>query len=65
MKDKQMIYHFEDIKEILGIGNNALRELFQREKHPIPYFRIGRRIIVPCDRFNEWLQDEPDFYGEK
>ena len=52
---KRMIYSPKDIKELLGIGNSTIHQLMNREADPIPHFRIGRRIIVPCDLFQEWL----------
>ena len=53
--DKRLIYSSRDIKEILHAGNSTLHELLNREDDPIPHFRLGRRIIVPCDQFQEWL----------
>ena len=53
--DKRLIYSPKDIKEILYAGNFTLHELLNREENPIPHFRIGRRIVVPCDLFQQWL----------
>lgn len=55
---KRMIYSTKDIKEILGAGNSTLQELLNREENPIPHFRIGRRIIIPCDLFHQWLNSQ-------
>ena len=52
---ERLIYSTKDIKDILGIGNTTVQRLFCRDTNPIPHFRIGRRIIVPCDQFQEWL----------
>ena len=53
--NKRLIYSPKDIKEILHAGNSTLHELLNREENPIPHFRIGRRIVVPCDLFQQWL----------
>ena len=52
---ERLIYNTKDIKDILGIGNTTVQRLFCRDTNPIPHFRIGRRIIVPCDLFQDWL----------
>lgn len=54
-KSTRMIYTVQDIKKILGAGNSTVLELLHREKDPIPFFRLGRRIIIPCDLFQKWL----------
>ena len=53
--NKRLVYSPKDIKEILHAGNSTLHELLNREENPIPHFRIGRRIVVPCDLFQQWL----------
>ena len=53
--NKRLIYSLEDIKEILHAGNSTLHKLLNREDDPIPHFRLGRRIVVPSDLFQQWL----------
>ena len=56
MSNKQrLIYSREDVKEILHAGNSYIHYLFTKAENPIPHFRIGRRIVVPCDLFDQWL----------
>ena len=50
-----LVYSPKDIKVILHAGNSTLHELLNREENPIPHFRIGRRIVVPHDLFQDWL----------
>ena len=61
----QMIYSVKDIKEILGAGNSTLQELLSREDDPIPHFRIGRRIVIPCDLFQQWLHSQVSHKTDK
>ena len=42
----------EDIKEILGIGQNAAYNLVKNnEQYNFTVHRIGRQIIIPKDEF--------------
>lgn len=53
---KSKVYNVNDIKELLGIGNNKAYELMKCDS--FPSFNIGNRWLVPIDRFNEWLMSQ-------
>ena len=57
---KRMIYSKKEAQEILGVGNSTFQQLLSSESNPIPHFRIGRRIIIPCERFQQWLNSRSD-----
>ena len=58
----RMIYSTKDVKEILHTGNSMLQQMLNSETNPIPHFRIGRRIVIPCDLFHQWLDRQPESY---
>lgn len=53
---KSKVYNVNDIKELLGIGNNKAYELMKCDN--FPSFNIGNRWLVPIDRFDEWLMNQ-------
>ena len=55
---ERMIYSKKEVQKILGAGNSTIQEFFNRERDPIPHFRIGRRIVIPCDLFHQWLNHQ-------
>lgn len=61
----RMIYTKKEVQTILKAGNSTIQEYFNRDEDPIPHFRIGRRIVVPCDRFHQWLDRQAESYMSK
>ena len=53
---KSKVYNVNDIKELLGIGNNKAYELMKCES--FPSFNIGNKWLVPIDKFDEWLMSQ-------
>ena len=50
-------YNVTEIAEILGVSRPTAYELASRED--FPSIRVGgRRIVVPCDAFERWLQEQ-------
>ena len=54
-----MIMTSKDVKNLLGINHNGVYELMR--KPGFPAVRVSeRRIIIPRDRFLEWLDSSAD-----
>lgn len=51
-------YNASEIAEMLGISLSKAYELLHRADFPT--LRIGRRLLVVCDRFEEWLAAQSD-----
>jgi excisionase family DNA binding protein len=49
-------YSAAEISEYLGISLTNAYNLMQSED--FPSFRIGRRILVTCDAFCIWLEEQ-------
>lgn len=46
----------EDIQNILGISRSGSYQLMHREGFPTIF--IGKRMVVPEDKFKEWLDEQ-------
>lgn len=46
----------EDIQGILGISRAGAYQLMHREDFPTIF--IGKRMVVPEDKFKEWLDEQ-------
>lgn len=54
-----LIMTTKDVQKVLGIHNNGVYELYRRPG--FPSVRVSeRRIIVPRDKFLEWLENSAD-----
>lgn len=53
---KSKVYNVNDIKKLLGIGNNKAYELMKCDS--FPSFNIGNKWLVPIDKFDEWLMNQ-------
>ena len=50
---KKEYYCVADIQQLLGIGRSSAYKLIATEG--FPYITVGNRIIIPVNRFNEWV----------
>jgi len=49
-------YCVSDIQQILKIGRNSAYKLITA--NDFPSIQVGKRIIVPVDRFNNWVDNQ-------
>ena len=49
----------KDISAFLGISRSSTYKLFKREDFPI--IRIGKRFLVPRDKFLQWAKEQLQF----
>lgn len=50
---EKQFYTVNDLAEIMPIGKTNIYSLVHSKDFPA--ITVGRRIIIPIDRFNEWL----------
>lgn len=60
LNDNRNVYSRKDIMKILRITDTTVHKLFFRESDPIPHVILGRKIIVPCSAFWEWLDRQAE-----
>lgn len=53
---EKRVFTISEIAEILCISKSYAYQLVNEDK--IPNIKLGRRKIVPIDRFNQWLEQE-------
>ena len=52
----KLTYTVEEMGEALGIGRVKAYELANRRD--FPKIRIGKRIVIPIDSLNRWLENQ-------
>lgn len=51
-------YNRAGLCEVFGMGMVTIDKLLRREVNPIPSLRVGHKILIPCDQFEEWVAAE-------
>lgn len=41
--------------KMFGVGLNQFDALMRRENDPLPFIRVGKRVLIPVDQFKEWI----------
>ena len=44
-----------EAKSVVGVGLNQLDALMRRADDPLPFLRVGKRVLIPVDQLKEWL----------
>lgn len=52
----KLVYNVHELSEVLGLSIRKTYELTRSEN--FPRIRVGRRILVPKQSLENWLQDE-------
>ena len=47
-----------EVGEVLGISRAAAYELVRSKE--FPHMRVGTRILVPKDKFIQWIEDQTE-----
>lgn len=55
---EKLTYSVREVSKILGIGITAAYQL--AKSAGFPSLRVGKRILIPCQAFSEWLQNQAD-----
>lgn len=55
---EKLTYSVREVSEILGIGIAAAYQL--ANSAGFPSLRVGKRILIPCQAFSKWLQNQAD-----
>lgn len=51
----RLAYRVAEVAQILGVSTDKVYELVRA--NIIPHIRLGRRIIIPCQPFHQWLNN--------
>lgn len=54
-ENKQVLFYtISDLLEMLPLGRNSIYRLVNKDD--FPKVRIGKKIIIPVQKLNEWLE---------
>ena len=53
----------QEVGEVLGISRAAAYELVRSKG--FPHMRIGTRILVPKDKFIQWIEDQTEMHSKE
>jgi excisionase family DNA binding protein len=56
---ERKVYSVNDIASILGVSKEHIHR--QIRAGLLPHKRIGRRVVIPCKLFEEWLNQGEEF----
>lgn len=57
VKDNKLTYSLKECSAISGIGLNTLQQEINKNNSDFPFFRIGKKIMVNKQLFNEWIEN--------
>lgn len=52
---EQKVYSTQDVAKILGVSKEHIHRQI-RAGH-FPHKRVGRRVVIPCKLFEDWLAE--------
>lgn len=61
---EKLTYTLDECSEISGIGKNTLLEETYKVDSTFPYFKVGRKIRVNSEMFQEWLRNISESHHE-
>ena len=55
---EKLTYSVDEMSKLLGISRPKAYELANQKDFPT--IRIGKRILIPAERFHQWLNEAPE-----
>lgn len=53
---EKLVYSIQEVAELLGISQSYAYELVR--KGTIPALELGRKRVIPKEKFNQWVNGE-------
>lgn len=63
-KQEKLTYTLDECAAVSGIGKNTLLEETYKANSTFPYFKVGRKIQVNRDMFEQWIKDMSENHTE-
>ena len=57
MTDRRILTR-QEAAQYLSIGLSTLDKLVAQRENPLPHIRTGRRVLIPRDALEAWLNSE-------
>lgn len=56
-QNKKLTYTIDECVEVSGIGKNTLLEEIYKDNSDFPYFKVGNKIKVDRELFEQWIKN--------
>lgn len=56
--NNRLVYTVNEVAEMLGLSESYAYKLAKARKFPV--LQLGRRIVVPKEKFEIWLNESPE-----
>lgn len=57
-RDNRMVYTIDEVAAMLGLSESYAYKLARARKFPV--LQLGRRMVVPKEKFQIWLNESPE-----
>ena len=57
-RNNRLVYTVNEVAEMLGLSESYAYKLAKARKFPV--LQLGRRIVVPKEKFEIWLNESPE-----
>jgi len=57
-RDNKLVYTVDEVAAMLGLSESYAYKLAKARKFPV--LQLGRRIVIPKEKFNLWLNESPE-----
>lgn len=62
---QELIYEVRDVAELLKTSQRHVRNLMHRDKNPLPFYKLGRKVRFREADIQQWLKTGPDNRARK
>lgn len=57
-RDNRLVYTVNEVAELLGVSESHAYKL--AKAHTFPVLQLGKRMVVPKEKFQIWLNGSPE-----
>lgn len=58
--EQELIYDVRDVAGILQTSQRHVRSLMHRERNPLPFYKLGRKVRFREHDIRDWMKAAPD-----
>lgn len=62
MNERQILTR-QQTADYLTVGLTSLDKMIARRDNPLPHIRVGRRVVIPREALERWIQEETERNG--
>jgi excisionase family DNA binding protein len=61
----EMVLSVSDVSRLLKTTQRHVRNLMHKERNPLPYYRVGRKVRFKESDIQSWISSGPDSVARK